>query len=69
MDITMAGLAASEFSKYDLVNMATGAILYATCASEVEILKANANLRNAGFTSRFVKQGSHSMPSLHSVAA
>jgi hypothetical protein len=60
MDISMAGFAA-----YELVHCETGTSLYQTCATENEILQANANLRNRGNPNRFVPAGSFTAPSLH----
>lgn len=60
MDISMAGFAA-----YQLMQVETGIPLYTTCATEQEILRANANLRDRGLTARFVPAGTFHMPSLH----
>ena len=60
MDIAMAG-----FAVYQLMQIDTGIPLYSTCATEDEILEANANLRNRGVSSRFVLSGTFSAPSLH----
>jgi len=60
MDYAMAGFAAYEFMQID-----TGIALYSTFATQAEILKANANLRNNGSTNRFVPAGTFSAPSLH----
>jgi len=53
------------FAAYELMHVETGIALYTTCATEQEILQANANLRNRGLTSRFVLAGTFSLPSLH----
>lgn len=60
MDVPMAGFAA-----YQLMQIDTGIPLYTTCATQHEILLANANLRNRGLASRFVLAGTFSAPSLH----
>ena len=60
MDYAMAGFAAYEFMQID-----TGVPLYTTFATQSEILKANANLRNSGCSNRFVLAGTFSTPSLH----
>jgi hypothetical protein len=60
MDCAMAGFAAYEFMQID-----TGVALYTTFATQAEILKANANLRNRGCSNRFVPAGTFSTPSLH----
>jgi hypothetical protein len=60
MDLSMAAFAA-----YELMHIETGTALYSTCATEQEILQANANLRNRGIPSRFVPVGTFSAPSLH----
>lgn len=60
MDCTMAGFAAFEFIQID-----TGVALYTTFATQAEILKANANLRNRGCSNRYVPAGTFSTPSLH----
>lgn len=60
MDASMAGFAA-----YELMHVETGTSLYRTCATEQEILNANANLRNRGNPNRFVPAGSFTAPSLH----
>lgn len=60
MDLSMAAFAA-----YELMHIETGIPLYSTCATEQEILQANANLRNRGVPSRFVPAGSFTAPSLH----
>lgn len=60
MDVSMAGFAA-----YQLMHVETGIALYTTCATEQEILEANANLRNRGLPNRFVRAGTFTTPSLH----
>lgn len=60
MDIAMA-----SFAVYQLMQVDTGIPLYTTCATEQEILEANANLRNRGLSSRFVLAGTFHSPSLH----
>ena len=60
MDISMAGFAA-----YELMQVETGIPLYTTCATEQEILRANNNLRERGFSFRFIPAGTFHMPSLH----
>jgi hypothetical protein len=60
MDYAMAGFAAYEFMQIE-----TGVALYSTFATQAEILKANANLRRRGCSSRFVPAGTFSTSSLH----
>lgn len=60
MEYAMAGFAAYEFVQID-----TGMPLYTTHATQAEILKANANLRNSGCNNRFVLAGTFTSPSLH----
>lgn len=60
MDYTMAGFAA-----YQLVQIDTGIALYTTHATQSEILEANANLRNNGYSTRYILAGTFSAPSLH----
>lgn len=60
MDLSMGGFAA-----YELMHIETGVPLYRTCATEHEILEANANLKNRGLPNRFVQAGTFTAPSLH----
>lgn len=60
MDYAMAGFAA-----YELVQIDTGIALYTTHATQSEILQANANLRHAGCSNRYVLAGTFTAPSLH----
>jgi hypothetical protein len=60
MDLAMGGFAA-----YELMHIETGIPLYRTCATEHEILEANANLKNRGLPNRFVQAGTFTAPSLH----
>lgn len=65
MASSMAGLVASSFTSFDLVNVVTGVVLYTTCATADEILRANQNLRLRGFQARYVRQGTYEQPNLH----
>jgi hypothetical protein len=58
-------MSASAFAAYDLLNVATGMILYSTCATPAEIRAANDNLRSRGLPSRFYPAGTFHAPSLH----
>lgn len=60
MDVPMLGFAA-----YELIQIDTGIPLYTTCATLLEIQRANANLRRRGVPSRFYPAGTFSTPSLH----
>lgn len=60
MDVSMGGFAA-----YELMQIETGIALYTTYATTQEILKANTNLRDRGFSFRFVPAGTFSTPNLH----
>lgn len=57
------------FAAYELRHLETGASLYRTVASIPEITRANENLRQKSFPSRYFPVGDFHIPSLHDKVA